>query len=257
MKSILLATVFFGACMAQAANQVEGGNVATWVEVDYSTATKTTLIAVPVDALNITGATNTTAVLSTFLPPADYATGTAVYLYNAAAKSYYTWRVASGEEGGNVWNPDEYTFAGQGENFEVPTANQQQIKAGTALWLELPELSTGSTFISGQPTSLSSIGISAGHNLVAFGGTEAVALTSIKVNADDIGSIATPATLYRMTLPQATGLNATYVYLGTDEDGAKWLDGKGQRVTNVSIPAGKGFWIIAPAGSAETTLTTL
>ncbi len=244
MKSLCFAAICLVAGVASAVIPVEGGNVAALIPVTLSTATKTTLISVPLTELDAAGTGDNISFVNQFLPPANYPEGSRVFLYSGADANYYGWENGkSGET--SVWNPMLSSEAGSPTVIEAPPAGAKTLNVGTALWLQLPADSTETTaYLAGQWTPLNALPVETGHNLVAFGGADPVKLSAITVLNPVAGTPGKTATFYRVLMPQDDGTNISFAYMGE-----KWynmLTGAEIVGDAVLIPAGKGFWFVNP-----------
>ena len=214
---------------------------------------KATIVAVPWEMLSATAGQNipvTDIVMTTNLTAGDK-----LYAYDADAKAYAVWTLAGG-----AWQPvQNYVTDASGKQVAVvtPDADNTNLPRGGAFWLVRQD-ATKPFYLYGQYTAaaVTATKITAGTTaapvlqLLASPKTEAFALNSISWT----GASANDAII----LPSANE-NGPQTKLSFDATQGKWgiwkpTAGDNGRATNtfdtnITIPAGRGFWYMSCGGA--------
>ena len=230
-KLILLSTVV-------AAGVVLAGDVETsnsYGVLPVTTSQKATMVAVPFvgDGANIS--------INQMVKAANLNTGDKIFALPSGNNVYQVWELNN--IGGSLsWTPCVGVSVGEGTQFTAPSAAGTTIARGQAFWL-VRGSATATTFYVmgiGDTTAADPTTLSTGWNLVGLSSA-----TTSKTLAD-LSSAFDSAKKWSIRLDDGTQYNhgkdgCWYSVVNNSANKLSPANGSG-----VTLPVGKGFWIIAP-----------
>lgn len=259
---------------------VSGGNYLTRATVALSDNTDIDLINIPLHGFDITGAeTNELSFKQGFLPRAYY-TDTRLCVYDGTNYNVYV-----RDDVGTDWNPEKVIDGDSATNMtDATVSNRMTARRGTPVWVQLPAkgapgTATGLINIIGQHPyeHISTNGLAIAQppsklkpswNLLGFGTHFPIVLhgTATSGELQAVWNFPTPVTsltgknkMYRIVIPNAEGINKTYLIKGSATGAGTWYqyaaDGTMPQLSDterVVVREAHAFWFINPSSAVPT-----